>query len=203
MLALSGGAPACYDCRFPVMRSIEEGALSGAFVVQHRETLRTFLGPEVARQLVSSLSAEASRAITEATATGWVPVEAVEELLAAVARHLGRDVESVHAELSAIASERTIRTVWRVLVRLTTDAQLISQTPVMYRKSWNRGMLTGLLHEPGRATLTLGSWPGLPDFTARGVKFTVESALRLANRKNVHVTCNKTVGGARFSVTWD
>src|SRR6185295_121368 len=108
------------------MPSIEDGALSGAFVIRHREIFRELFGADGVRRIISELSPETARAVTEATSTGWVLVAAVDELFAVAARCTNREASALHREVGALATERTIRTVWRVLMRLTTDAQLIS-----------------------------------------------------------------------------
>lgn len=184
------------------MRSIEEGALAASFVLRHRETLREKFGADALRAALGALSAEASRAIADAGKVGWVPVEAVDELFSEVARQRGLDPAALHKELSELATEHTVRSVWRILLRFTTDAQLVSQTPVFYRKAWNRGALTAELPKSRFAIITLSSWPGVPEFTVRGLTFSVGRVLELAGREDVHITYDRTDDGVRYQATW-
>lgn len=184
------------------MRPIEEGALNGSFVVRHRELLREKFGADALRAALGALSPEASKAIADASKVGWVPVEAVEEMFAEVARRQGLDPVLLHKELSQRATEHTVRTVWRLLLQFTTDAQLVSQTPVFFRRAWNRGSLTTELVKPGFAVMTLSSWPGVPEFTVRGLQISVARVLELSGRQDVRITYARTDDGARYEATW-
>lgn len=184
------------------MRPLEDGALSGSFVVRHREILREMFGADALRAALDALSPEASAAIASASKVGWVPVEAVEELFEVVAKQHGRDPKELHVELSRRSTEHTVRSVWRLLLQVTTDAQLVSQTPVFYRRAWNRGALTARLIKPGFAIMTLSSWPGVPDFTVRGLLTSVGRVLELAGRNDVRIVHERTDDGASYEATW-
>lgn len=184
------------------MRPIEQGALSGSFVLRHRESLREKFGADALRTALAALSAEASTAIANAGKVGWVPVEAVDELFNVVARQRRLEPAVLHKELSELATEHTVRSVWRVLLRFTSDAQLVAQTPVFYRKAWNRGALTAALERPGFATLTLSSWPDAPEFTVRGLQLSVARVLELAGRDSVRIIHERTEDGAKYQATW-
>ncbi|HVU00152.1 MAG TPA: hypothetical protein VHE30_00320 [Polyangiaceae bacterium] len=176
--------------------------MSGAFVLRQREILREMFGAEVQAQVAAALSPDTSRAVLGAHGNEWVPVAAVEEFFVAAARATKTDVATLHERVGGLASERTIRTVWRVLMRLTSDAQLMSQVPVLYRKAWNRGTLTGRMVGTRDSTLELVSWPDVPEFTMRGVKIAVAQALALAGRRGAIVTYRRTPDGASFAVRW-
>lgn len=184
------------------MRPIEQGALSASFVVRHRELLREKFGQNAVQAAFAALSPEASKAIGEATKAGWVPVDAVAELFDVVASQQGQDPAELHRELSRRATEHTVRSLWRMLLQFTTDAQLVSQTPVFFRKAWNRGALTTELSKPGVAVMTLSSWPQVPEFTVRGLETAVGTVLTLAGRENVHITHQRTDDGVRYQASW-
>lgn len=176
--------------------------MSGSFVLRHRESLREKFGVDALRAALGALSAEASTAIANAGKVGWVPVEAVDELFNEVARQRKLNPTVLHKELSELATEHTVRSVWRVLMRFTTDAQLVAQTPVFYRKAWNRGALTAELVKPGFAIMTLSSWPEVPEFTVRGLQLSVGRVLELAGRDAVRIIHERTEDGARYQATW-
>ncbi len=184
------------------MPAIEEGALSGAFVVAHRAMLRERYGELPLREALQSLPREWRLSISEAKGTSWVPVAVVDAFYRAMAARLSRDVESLHVEIAEIVSERMIRTVWRILLQLTTDAQLVAQVPVFYARTWNRGLLTAKSTGRGRATATLTGWPGVPEFTLRGVRIAIVRALQLAGRRSPSVESRPTADGAQFDAAW-
>jgi hypothetical protein len=186
----------------PAVKSIEEGALYGAFVIRHREILRGRVGRDVVCAAIDDLGSDAAAALHSVTADGWVPVDAVEGFFDAVATRVGRDAGSLHEEVGAITAQQTILTFWRILMRLTTDAQLVSQVPILYRRTWNRGSLAAHIAKPGHATLTLTGWPGVPEFPVRGVRIAVTQALTMAGRKAVTVRSEREPAGARYSATW-
>jgi hypothetical protein len=184
------------------MRPIEDGALSGSFVLRHREILREKLGANVFAAGLATMAPDLRAAIDSVPRAAWVPVDAVEALFAAAAKGADRDVRELHGEVVAIATDITIRSIWRVLLRLTSDAQLIAQTPVVYRKAWNRGTLIVQSASKGGAELALTSWPDMPEFAAHGVQVAVERALTLAGRKSVSITAAPTADGFRYSARW-
>lgn len=182
---------------------IEEGALSGAFVVAHRSILRERCGELQVREALATLPPEWRAAFTEATPTTWVPAAVVDAFYRAMAARLSRDVADLHVEIAQLVSERMIRTVWRILLQLTTDTQLVAQVPVFYAKTWNRGTLTARSTGRGRAQATLIGWPGAPEFVLRGVRIAIVRALQLAGRRAPRVESEATEDGARFDAEWE
>jgi hypothetical protein len=164
--------------------------------------LRDKVGRDTVDAAMNDLAPDVRGAIEQGPMPGWVPVEAIAGLFDAVARRTNQDPGALHAEVVAVATEQMIQSVWRVLVRLTTDSQLVSQTPVYYRKAWNRGTLSAEIPSKNNATLTLASWPAVPDFTIRGLQVALERTLTLAGRKDVVLTPTRTSDGVHYAAKW-
>jgi hypothetical protein len=182
--------------------SIADGALSGTFVVRHRELFKQRFGEQTLRRALELLPAEVRDAFSTATAQSWVPVVHVQAVYDAMARVLGRDPVDLHFEIGRAASEQTVRALWRALLRISSDSVLVSQAPVFYPKAWNRGTLHVKLLEPGHAEARLDGWPDAPAFTIRGVRIALEVVLNLAGRKNIEVQMERTPVGAVFRARW-
>ena len=91
------------------------------------------------------------RAAVEGALPGvWVPIVSVERTFASIAEAAGRELPGLHLELARISVERALKTFWRMLLRLTSDEALISRTPVIFGKSYNRGRLVPSIVSPGR-----------------------------------------------------
>jgi hypothetical protein len=58
-----------------------------------------------------------------------VPIPILEAMLLAVAEQTGRDAERLQSESVRVSADKTLRTVWRVLLRFTSDDAIVSRTP--------------------------------------------------------------------------
>jgi hypothetical protein len=140
--------------------------------------------------------------VADAIPGQWVPIASAEEAFRGIADAAKRDWPALHAELARHTVERAYRTFWRMLFRLASDSALVSRTPVIYGKSYNRGRLAASILFPGRGEVTLLDWPDVPDWPIRGTAAGIETGLRIAGRRNVRVESSRTRTGASFIVTW-
>lgn len=164
--------------------------------------LRRQLGEDVVARAIASLS-EAERVEFESlTPVGWIEVDFATAVYVAAAREAGRDVDAVHRDAVRAGVERTFRSVWRLILRMTTDHALVARTPLIYSKTHDLGKLTSRIAAPGRAELTLEGWPGADDFPLRGIAVGIETTLIVAGRKSVKVNFERRVDGAFFVASW-
>ncbi|MET0595149.1 MAG: hypothetical protein ABW133_20785, partial [Polyangiaceae bacterium] len=98
--------------------------------------------------------------------------------------------------------ERTFKTVWRVMLRFTTDAALIARTPVVYSLSRNIGKLTAKVVTPGKSVVTLTEWPGVSPRHVRTLGISIVTVVTLAGRKDATITSTPTPDGAVFQLSW-
>ena len=140
---------------------------------------------------------------TAATPVGWGEADTVEAVFTEVARQATRDVAEVLVAITRAATERAFRTMWRILLRLTSDRALVTRAPLMHRKSFAQGELTAEVPQAGRGELRLSGWPDVSDFHLRSFAAGIAAVLELAGRRGVRCAWERAPGGARFALTWD
>jgi len=177
-------------------------AVSGALATNLRAVVTELLGESAVRSALARVPADARRDFETVTSLGWIPITSLEAVFGELARSNGQTIAELHENVARISVERTLRTVWRVLLRLTTDAALMSRTPVLFARAYNRGKLEAHIPTPGRANVTLSDWPNAPEWTLRATRIGIATVLRVAGRKNVRIGCERKPQGATFAVTW-
>ena len=105
--------------------------------------------------------------LASALPTNWVRLEAFQALYDAVCRETGVDIDELHTAVTRESTARTVRTVWRMLLRMTSDQALVTRTPEMYKKAFSIGQVQSRLIEGGRSENVLMGWPDVPDFVLR------------------------------------
>ena len=175
---------------------------SGISVLDLRAALEEIVGKDVVVQALASLPPETRSEFVEITALSWVPLATVSKVVDTVAAQAGKNPERLIDDAVRRAVERTFKTVWRVMLRFTTDAALINRTPVVYSLSRNIGRLTARIVSPGKSEVVLTEWPGVSARHVRTLGISIATVVTLAGRKNVGVTSTPTDDGARFHLTW-
>jgi hypothetical protein len=160
------------------------------------------VGTEVVERGISSVEPGIRAQVAGAIPGQWVPIASAEETFRGIADAAKRDWPTLHRELARHTVERAYRTFWRMLLRLTSDSALVSRTPVIFAKSYNRGRLVASILFPGRGEVELVDWADVPDWPIRGTQAGIETGLRIAGRRNVRVEHKRTRTGAGFTVTW-
>ena len=175
---------------------------SGISVLDLRKSLEEIVGKEVVVKALATLPSETRGEFVEITALSWVPLAAVTRVVDAVAATAGVRPEPLIDEAVRRAVERTFKTVWRVMLRFTTDAALIARTPVVYSMSRNVGRLTARMVSPGNAEVTLADWVGVSARHVRTLGISIVTVVTLAGRKDVTVASTPTADGAVYKLTW-
>ncbi|MFW6049916.1 MAG: hypothetical protein ACODAU_02010 [Myxococcota bacterium] len=178
------------------------GRLAGSLVVDQRETLRVLLGDDGYGRVLDAVPREAREEYEQALGVSWVPTEVVDEVVRTAARYVGRPLLEFHSDLTRRNLERTLRGIWRVLLRFTSDQALIQRTPVFYRKSYDTGALEGSIPEPGHAVSTLRGYPGISDVQLTGLRVGIETVLSMAGRLDVRGRHRRTADGAVIDCFW-
>jgi hypothetical protein len=177
-------------------------SLSGVNVVFVRQLLLEKLGPEGVERVKAAMPPEARQSYFEATAVDWVPVDYVNLMNAKAAEIAGMTVVDFSSTMGRLSVERTLHTLWRILLRFTSDEAIVTRTPVFFSRSFNVGKLATEILAPGMARVRLTEWPEVPQLTLVGVMVGIETVLRVAGRKNVRVNLHRTEHGADFLATW-
>jgi hypothetical protein len=177
-------------------------SVAGTLIQGLLAVTREVVGADAVARGLATIAPSSRFALEHAMPGGWVPISAVEEGFEAIARVTGKNVAALHGQIARISVERALKTVWRMLLRLTTDNALVSRAPVLFSKSYNRGRIVSSIVEPGVGHVELLDWPNAPEWPIRGLGFGIETVLRVAGREDVHVEGKRTATGAAYSATW-
>jgi hypothetical protein len=218
-LAPSGDAepPACLASRDglciiepvapPTIRSLAPNtapvpSVSGMAILDMLRTLEEMLGAEVYAQAFSQLAPQLTAALDELTAVSWMPVETLSRVLDEIARLSGREVEAMVDQTVRRSVDRTFKTAWRMLLRVTSDEAMIKRTPAIYARSRNVGELRAQMIGPQHAELELSGWSDVSDRQLRVLSVSIGRVLELSGRHDVTMTWARTAQGARYQLRW-
>jgi hypothetical protein len=179
-----------------------EPTISGALITQHRAILIELVGDDTLAQALASLDPPDRDALENATSLSFVPIRSADAMYRAIGRVAGRDYAQLHETVSRMAVDRALKTIWRLLLRFTSDEALVARTPVIFTKAFPQGVLHPRVVGPGRAEIRVESWPHMPEYAIRGTRVAVESVLRLAGRSNVKITAEPTHDGVVYHTSW-
>jgi hypothetical protein len=184
------------------MAEEEPPSVSGALACGLRDVVLELVGKPQIEVALDRVSASHRRRYEGMLPVGWVPIETMEVVFSAIAAELGTTLSDLHTRVARVSIERTMRTLWRMLLRVTTDNALVSRTPTIFARSYNRGRLQAAIPTQGRAEIILVAWPNAPEWPLRATRIGVETVLRLAGRKSVRVTYDRTDDGAAYVATF-
>jgi hypothetical protein len=109
-----------------------------------------------------------------------------------------RDYLDLQDEVARATIERSLRSIWRVFLRVTTNEAIISRVPIIYSKSYNKGRIVVSFPRPDRAVVELCDWPNAPAHIVRTTRVGIEVTLRAAGRPAAHVSLERSPGGAIY-----
>ncbi|MET0593939.1 MAG: hypothetical protein ABW133_14650 [Polyangiaceae bacterium] len=176
---------------------------SGGTTVQAlRNALQDLVGDSVFQAAMASLRPDLREQFEPVSPLTWVPVDVIHTCVARIAEHAGRPFDELMDAGVEKAGEKTLRTAWRMLLRVTADRALVRRAPVLYSKWRNIGRLEVRGASDGRVELHLVEWPGMDERSVRTLGITIGTVMRLAGRKQVRVQSASTADGAKYNVTW-
>ena len=182
-----------------------EPCLSGLTVINSRQSLEEIAGKDVVLRALEDLPDEEREQYLSIGPDSWLPVRIADEVQRAVAREAGIPVGEFAGfvrQFSHRSVERMVSTVWKVLLRFTSDKALVERTPELFSKTYNVGRLAAAVEGPGQGTVTLDEWPDVSDEQMIGTAAGIEAVLQTAGRKNVQIRWQRTATGARYVATW-
>jgi len=179
-----------------------EATISGALITQHRAILAELVGEATLTRALAKLALADREAIVDATSVSYIPIRVADAMYRAIGTESGRDFVALHEQVSRLAVDRALKTVWRLLLRFTSDEALVARTPVIFAKAFPQGTLTPRIVAPGRAEIRVTGWPAMPEYAVRGTRVAVESVLRIAGRSNVKITSEATHDGVCYHTSW-
>lgn len=179
-----------------------EPMISGALITQHRAILVEYVGEPVLTRALASLSPADRESIVGATSLSAIPIRVADTLYRAIGRESGKDYVLIHEHVSRMAVEGALKTIWRLLLRFTSDEALVARTPVIFTKAFPQGVLTSRVTGPCLAEIRVVEWPHMPEYAIRGTRVAIESVLRLAGRTNVKLAVEPTHDGVLYRASW-
>ncbi len=177
-------------------------ALSGALYLSTDKVFRQVVGDEAVDQAFASLSREQQGILESAVPAAWIPFAVVDAYYEAIARSAQRDLMPLFSEVVRQGVSQTLRSVWKILIRFTTDRALLSRTPVIYKRGHSIGAIKTTIDAPGTATVVLSGWPGVPELRRLGVAVGIKAVMDVAGRRDVTVRYDGTDDGAIYHVRW-
>jgi hypothetical protein len=176
--------------------------MAGTAVLDLLDAFREIVGPEVVRKAIASLPDDLRGRVGALTRLSWLAVADMTSLSDAVGQAAGRDVEQLVDEAGRLATERSFKKIWRVMLRLTSDAALVARTPKMYALTRNVGKLDARMVRPGVAELTLSGWPDVSDRHLRSLGVSIATVVELTGRRSPGFEVRRTGEGAVYTLTW-
>jgi len=179
-----------------------EPMIRGAIVLNNLVGFEDIVGRDVVTRAIASLPPGLVEEARTIVPTMWVRAELVDALFSAIAHEAGRTPEDLFPLAIERGVQRTMHTVWRALMHLSTDAALMRRTPALFARSYSRGRLVAQFNGDGTAEVELFDWPDVSRFRLIAISSGIRAVLRVAGRKEVEVAIDRTTDGAKFHARW-
>ncbi|HEY6459848.1 MAG TPA: hypothetical protein VIY73_06840 [Polyangiaceae bacterium] len=176
------------------------GHVSGVVILDQLTLSRELLGDDVVTRAFGAISAEQRAELDELLPVSWCRLTTAFAIHEAIAEQIEQDVLVWHRTIVRVGIERTLTTVWRLFMRLTSTEALLKRAASIYGKSYDRGAVRAAQLPGGGVEVVLTEWPDVPDFELDAMATGLDAILRLGGRKNTHVAVERRSGGARFVV---
>tara|TARA_B100001750_G_C15375869_1_gene529803 strand:+ start:212 stop:769 length:558 start_codon:yes stop_codon:yes gene_type:complete len=177
--------------------------LYGQAALDLRWAFEQVIGPDAVERAIASLPPTEAQRYRQLTPLSWIDYETTRRVNDALARESGQTVDELFAKAIPMAVERSFSTVWRMLIRLTTDKALIARTPLIYRRTRSHGEMRAEVLGRGEARVQVTGFPEIPDRDVMALGLSIRSLLGLAGRKSVTVDGRRSPDGATWTVRWD
>ena len=176
---------------------------NGALILQEREALEAIVGADtVRRALARGVPREVREAYETLTAATRIPADYVEQVYFAVAEEAGLDPLQMHRDVVRTGVDKALKSIWRVMLRFTSDAAIVRRAPLFFGRGLSKGTLQAQMIGPGEAEVRLTGWPGVPRMQINGIEAAIQVILECAGRRHVEVSHDRTLDGCRVLVRW-
>lgn len=175
--------------------------MSGALMTTGREVTKELIGEAAYERALASVPKYISTEYRRVTPMTWVPLSIVEPVIFAMGDASGRDAHDLQDEVARVTVERSLRTIWRLFLRFTSNEALISRMPIIFSKSYNKGRILTSFPRPDRAMIELLDWPNAPLHIVRTTRVGLEVTLRAAGRPGARVSFEKTPRGYLYTAS--
>jgi hypothetical protein len=172
----------------------------GAVLLEQRRVMEELAGPEVFREVLEGLQPDMRSEYEGLGMLSWCRHTTATEVTTRVGLALGRLPEDFQAEVVRTGIERTLRGIWRVLLRFSSDDALIKRAALIYSKTCDRGKLSVEPIRPGHVDLILTEWPDIANLDIVALAAGVETVLRVVGRSAARVTWHRETERVVFQV---
>lgn len=192
------------QCRVPTgtYALVEVPQIRGAIVLNNLVGFAEVVGQDTVDRAIAGLPQSVADEVGALVSASWIRAASVDVLFGAIARAAGLQPSELFPEAIERGVSRTLNTVWRALLQITSDAAIIKRTPTLYRRTYSRGRLEVRSFGDAAAQVELVDWPDVSDTRLVAVASGMRAVLRIAGRKAVHVASTHTRDGAMFDVRW-
>jgi hypothetical protein len=176
------------------------GNVSAAIVLDQIELAKELLGEDVVARALAELSKEHRAELDGLLPVSWCSLTTAFSIHEAIAHQIGQDVKVWHRTIVRAGIERTLTTVWRFFMRLTSVEAILKRAASIYGKSYDCGCIRAALVSDDVIEVVLTEWPGVPDFELDAIACGFDAVLMIAKKKHSRITFERRPGGARFEV---
>lgn len=177
-------------------------SISGVSMSHFRDAVGALYGDDVVRAGLARLDPESRLLVEAASAYAWVPMTVLTEIVDAWALDARVDPNELTERGVRLGVRTSFATIWRLLLRVTTDEIMIQRTPSIYARTRNIGELKAELRLPGLARLTLTGWPNPTDRQLFSLVVGLEEVLELTGRTHARTNYRRAPDGAVFDLSW-
>lgn len=176
--------------------------IRGAIVLNNLVGFTEVVGRDVVERATASLPEALRAEVGAIVSASWVRADLVDRLFGAIAITAKRAPEELFPDAIERGVYRTLSTVWRALLQITTDAMLVKRTPAVFARTYTRGKLSSKFLGESRAEVDLLDWPDVSPTRLLAISSGIRAVLKIAGRTDVRVTTERTTDGARFHARW-
>ena len=175
--------------------------MAGAVMTTGREVTRQIIGDAAYERALASVPPHVANEYRGVTSVTWVPLSVVEPVIMAMGHAAGRDPMALQDDVARTTVERSLRSIWRIFLRFTSNEAILSRVPIIFAKSYNRGRLVTSPVRDGRVQIELLDWPNAPTHILRNTRVGLEATFHAAGRTGAHVSLERTPNGALYVVS--
>lgn len=182
--------------------SFDEPQLSGAVFIDQIRVLTERYGKPQVDAALAALDAKDREEIDGLLAMTWCRADLAMRFKNELSRVVGTPPLELQRFVSSAGIERTVKGVWRFLLKQLWDDALMRRVPTLYSRTFNRGKLRAEEVTNTGTRLVLTGWPNIPDYDAYGLAYGMESILSLAGRQHARVTWKRSGEEVLFTAMW-
>lgn len=159
-------------------------------------------GRDTYERALSTLPPTSQAEIAALINLSWIDTTVAMELKNAIARELGRNELEFQRWVVRTAIQHTLSRFWGALLSLASDVAVIKRSPILYRKTFDRGELALVERTTGSALFEVRGWPSMPEYDAIGLASGMEAVLEHLHRRDARVRVTRQGSVVQLAASW-